>query len=286
MKPAESGSTPGGSGRAVRGIHRCAQGREPEADGRRHQERSLPIQTHDSAERRPNVGLTRIEFGKIALQGVTAIGNSQNLDDDALTRRIRDAPQVVFEGAQGVLLDERYGFHPHTTWSRYTAAGALELAGDRPSTRLGVVRAYTTRHGAGPFPTEDPNMHLPEPHTPDGHAGRFRVGALDVVLLRYALRAAPMDGLAVTCLDRVGATPLVCLEYEGLEELALPSTLEEAEAVGQVLRSVRPVISPCEQVVEAIERWTGVPVVVTASGPTAADRQWRLGVASQVATAG
>ncbi len=212
----------------------------------------------------------------IAIWGHVASRLSR-LDDDALTRQVRQAPKVVFEGAQGVLLDERYGFHPHTTWSRCTAAGAMELAGDRPSTRLGVVRAYSTRHGAGPFPTEDPNMFMPEPHNPDGHAGRFRVGALDLVLLRYALRAAPMDGLAVTCLDRVGRVPLVCREYAGLDELALPNTLEEAEATGLALGSVRSVLSPCEHLVETIEGWTGVPVVLTSSGPTSADRRWRVG---------
>lgn len=198
------------------------------------------------------------------------------LDDDALTVMIRNAPNVIFEGAQGVLLDERYGFHPHTTFSRCTAEGALELAGARPLTRLGVVRAYTTRHGPGPFPTEDPSMNLPELHNPDGHAGRFRVGALDVVLLRYALRVAPMDGLAITCLDRVGSTPLACLKYDELEELTPPSTLEEAEAIGLALRSVRPVLSPCTHLVEAIERWTGVAVILTSCGPTSGDRRWRI----------
>jgi adenylosuccinate synthase len=202
------------------------------------------------------------------------VSRLSRLDDDALTCMIRNAPNVVFEGAQGVLLDERYGFHPHTTWSRCTAEGALELAGDRPLTRLGVVRAYATRHGAGPFPTEDASMNLPELHNPDGHAGRFRIGALDVVLLRYALRVAAMDGLAVTCLDRVGPTPLVCLAYDGFDELALPGTLDEAEALGRALRSMRPVLSPCTQLSEAVEQWTGVKVMLTSFGPTAGARQW------------
>lgn len=204
------------------------------------------------------------------------VSQLHRIDDDALTRMIRNAPTVIFEGAQGVLLDERYGFHPHTTFSRCTAEGATELAGDRPLTRLGVLRAYTTRHGAGPFPTEDPSMNLPELHNPDGRAGRFRVGALDVVLLRYALRVAPMDGLAVTCLDRVGSTPLVCLKYDELDQLAQPSTLEEAEAIGLALRSVRPVLSPCAHLIEDIEQWTGVRVMLTSSGPTAGDRRWRI----------
>lgn len=204
------------------------------------------------------------------------VSRLSRLDDDALTSLIRQAPTVIFEGAQGVLLDERYGFHPHTTFSRCTAEGALELAGDRPLTRLGVVRAYTTRHGAGPFPTEDLTLNLPELHNPDGHAGRFRVGALDVVLLRYALRVAPMDGLAITCLDRVGPKQFVCLHYNELDELAPPSTLEEAEATGLALRGVRPMLSPCAHLIEDIERWTEVRVMLTSTGPTSGDRRWHI----------
>ena len=143
------------------------------------------------------------------------------------------------------------------------------------ATRLGVIRAYAIRHGAGPFPTEDPTLRLPELHNPDGYAGRFRVGALDLVLLRYALRVAPMDALAVTCLDRVGAAAGICVAYEGLDELALPETLEEAERLGQQLRAVRPVLSRCDDLLDHIEACAGIPLVLTAKGPTALDRCWR-----------
>lgn len=221
-------------------------------------------------------------FGEVELiDRVTSIwghvaARLSRLDDGALTGMIRSAPNVIFEGAQGVLLDERYGFHPHTTWSRCTAEGALELVGDRPLTRLGVIRAYTTRHGAGPFPTEDPSMNLPELHNPVGHAGRFRVGALDLVLLRYALRVAPMHGLAITCLDRVGPAPLLCKKYDELDELVPPNTLEEAEALGLALRSARPVLSHCSHLIADIEHWTDLRVMLTSSGPTSEDRQWRI----------
>ncbi len=197
------------------------------------------------------------------------------LDDDASRRLIREAQTVVFEGAQGVLLDECYGFHPHTTWSSCTTKGVLELAGERSLKRLGVIRAYATRHGAGPFPTEDPTWRLAEQHNPDGHAGAFRVGALDLVLLRYALRVAPMDALAITCLDRVGTTPPVCVGYAGMGELELPRTLEEAEALGKQLRSVQPVLSHGKQLVEQVEACAGIPVVLTAHGPSSCDRRWR-----------
>jgi len=97
---------------------------------------------------------------------------------------------LLFEGAQGVLLDESRGFHPHTTWSDATPAGAdavLASAGIRaPVLRLGIVRAYMTRHGAGPLPTHDSALDvLTEPHNEDGGwQGPFRRGHPDAVLLR------------------------------------------------------------------------------------------------------
>ncbi|MCB9598837.1 MAG: adenylosuccinate synthetase [Sandaracinus sp.] len=62
---------------------------------------------------------------------------------------------VLLEGAQGVLLDEDVGFHPHTTWSRcgFVEAENWLASVGRHAKRLGVLRAYATRHGAGPFPS-------------------------------------------------------------------------------------------------------------------------------------
>ena len=113
---------------------------------------------------------------------------------------------VVFEGAQGVLLDEWYGFHPHTTWSTTTFGNALTLLheADYPGgiTRIGSLRAYMTRHGPGPFPTEDADLTR---RSPDLHNAlnpwqrQFRIGWLDLLLLRYALEVAGgVDQLAVT----------------------------------------------------------------------------------------
>ena len=63
--------------------------------------------------------------------------------------------RLVFEGAQGVLLDEWRGFHPHTTWSTVEPSNARAMIDElgRDSYVLGVTRTYMTRHGAGPFPT-------------------------------------------------------------------------------------------------------------------------------------
>ena len=118
---------------------------------------------------------------------------------------------VVFEGAQGVLLDEWYGFHPHTTWSTTTPKNAHTLLSEASfkgaTTTIGVMRAYATRHGAGPFPTEDPAFQttLFDPYNTTGAwQGGFRLGTYDSVLASYARAVSgKLDMIAVTNLDRV-----------------------------------------------------------------------------------
>jgi adenylosuccinate synthase len=225
---------------------------------------------------------------------------------------------MVFEGAQGVLLDERYGFHPYTTWSKTThqnASALLSEIGFRGEvTRLGVMRAYMTRHGAGPFVTEDSRLtaQLPDAHNGTGTwQGSFRVGYLDLVAHRYALSVSPgTDELVVTHLDRLSAVePLqVCIGYR------LPSAPPDADqffehdATGMVtaikacldkdlvrqarLTELLQSCTPVYQTVSApavtshgteshrerkllalIEDSLGLPISITSSGPTAADKQ-------------
>lgn len=122
--------------------------------------------------------------------------------------RVADYEHIIFEGAQGVLLDEWYGFHPYTTWSTTTHTNALAVlkAGGwgGPVTRLGITRAYATRHGAGPFVSEDTSVQFDEPHNVTGDfQGEFRQGHLDMVALKYAIDVCGgIDGLVVTHLDR------------------------------------------------------------------------------------
>jgi adenylosuccinate synthase len=133
------------------------------------------------------------------------------VSEDELAAEVRGTETLIFEGAQGVLLDEWRGFHPHTTWSDCTGRNATSLlaewAPDAEVERLGVLRAYATRHGAGPLPTEDLCLTaaLPESHNDhSGFQGRFRVGCFDAVLARYALGCIDgVDAIALTCLDRV-----------------------------------------------------------------------------------
>jgi adenylosuccinate synthase len=204
---------------------------------------------------------------------------------------------LVFEGAQGVLLDQWAGFHPHTTWSDCTPRGALRLLGStkRRVRRLGVLRTYATRHGAGPFPTHDPEWdHLTEPHNSgEGWQGSFRRGPLDLVLLRYALEACGgADGLALTHMDRFADEVPVSLAYrpsspssdvaqetEGQVVRLVPAAtpdLRHQERLTELLSRVRPLLStvPLRTLPQLLEERLGVPVLLEARGPSASERRW------------
>ncbi|SHM69030.1 adenylosuccinate synthetase [Cryptosporangium aurantiacum] len=145
------------------------------------------------------------------------------VDAAHLDRLLRAGP-CVFEGAQGVLLDEWFGWHPHTTWSTTTFANAAALLGEAPARRLGVVRTYTTRHGAGPHVTADPALDvLPELHNGTGEwQGAFRRGHFDAVAHRYAVEVCGgVDALAVTHLDAPALAPSlgICTSYRDLDRI-------------------------------------------------------------------
>lgn len=124
---------------------------------------------------------------------------------------------AVVERSHGVLTDEFMGFHPHTsairTLPRFATAMLRGAGYDGQIVNLGVHRAYSIRHGAGPMPTADPHLGehlLPGSHKDDNRwQGNVRVGALDMPLIRYAINACgganAFDGLAITWFDQVVA---------------------------------------------------------------------------------
>jgi adenylosuccinate synthase len=126
------------------------------------------------------------------------------VDSDWLLPFLRKG-DVVFEGAQGVLLDEFWGDDPYTTWSTTTFDNAIELSQNTSVVKIGVVRSYMTRHGPGPFPTEDPSLKVTELHNTEGEwQGPWRVGHFDAPRHSYAIKACGgIDTLAVTHLDQV-----------------------------------------------------------------------------------
>lgn len=152
------------------------------------------------------------------------LARSFTLGTIATLKRFSYERPLIFEGAQGVLIDEWHGFHPYTTWSTTTNQNANTLLREinyaGPVTRYGVVRAYSTRHGPGPFPSEDRGltMALPDTHNVFGKwQGGFRVGWLDLPLTRYALAvSAGTDSVALTHLDRFAQVPSgrVVVAYE------------------------------------------------------------------------
>ncbi len=188
---------------------------------------------------------------------------------------------VVFEGAQGVLLDEWRGFHPHTTWSDCTFGQAEQLlegwSGQRY--RLGVMRSYATRHGAGPFPSEDSTLRFDEAHNTHGPwQGGFRSGWPDAVLARYALRACGgVDGLALTHLDRISSEWKLAVSYPGGELPLGPfQDLDFQQGLTDRLIHTRPnyeAVAP-EDFVERCQSELGHPVVLGSYGPTASQKRW------------
>jgi adenylosuccinate synthase len=188
---------------------------------------------------------------------------------------------AIFEGAQGVLLDEYRGFHPHTTWNTVTAHHAWEMVhqmGAEAVAVLGITRAYTTRHGEGPLPTFSPELttRLEDPGNPwNRWQGSQRCGWLDLPLLRYAAEVAgPLDGIVVNHLDQIRETECqVCEAYRN-------ATLSPSEApqlswqsqLTQQLRQADTVLSPAtpDRIVGLLNEIA--PVIITGFGPTHEER--------------
>jgi adenylosuccinate synthase len=195
--------------------------------------------------------------------------------------RLTDAPdlgdRVVFEGAQGVLLDREHGFWPHVTPSDTTFRQALALLdGAWETERVGVLRAYHTRHGAGPLPTEDEALTRAVPDAHNGEhpwQGRFRLGWFDGVLARYALRVVGgVDTLVVTNLDRLAARMArVASTYEQMADLAAG----DRDATTRALFAARPRYTECAaaSLPDAIAHVAGRRVDVVSLGPTADDKR-------------
>jgi adenylosuccinate synthase len=159
--------------------------------------------------------------------------------------------RILLEGAQGTLLDIDHGTYPFVTSSNTTTGGACTGSGLPPlaiDKAIGVMKAYTTRVGLGPFPTELQDAageHLVKVGKEFGTTtGRKRrCGWLDLVLLRYAVRVNGLTGLAVTKLDVLGGLPTlrVATHYtmDGAELDAPPARVEDWERAKVAYRDFR-----------------------------------------------
>ena len=141
-----------------------------------------------------------------------------------LNDQLADGKNILFEGAQATMLDIDHGTYPFVTSSNCTAGGAVTGSGVGPtnvSRILGIAKAYLTRVGSGPFPTEldgELNDLLTEQGHEDGvtTGRRRRCGWYDSVIVNYAARVNGLTDLAITKLDVLGCLDeiKVCVAYE------------------------------------------------------------------------
>jgi adenylosuccinate synthase len=209
-----------------------------------------------------------------------------------VARAIHEGRHVLFEGAQGCLLDLDHGTYPYVTSSSTIAAGACQSAGIGPTQIdhvVGITKAYATRVGEGPFPTElhgDAGERLRKAGGEYGATtGRpRRCGWLDLPALRMGARLSGMQSLALTKLDVLAdlGDVQVCVAYKlDGKELDEPPTdpddLSRAEPIYARLpgwgalpsdaRDVTDLPAPARAYVETIERMAGVPFCLVSVGP-------------------
>lgn len=239
-----------------------------------------------------DVQATTRQFVEFAHQLRPYIGDVSGL----LWEALKNGERVLAEGAQGTLLDLDHGTYPFVTSSYPTAAGALiglGLGVGCVERVIGVTKAFQTRVGAGPFPTElsgDLALHLrgSGEHPWDEYGtttGRpRRVGWLDMVLLRYAVRVNGLSELAVTKLDILSGleTLRLCVGYRrdgrvytdlplGSAELqTFEPVYEDLPGWQQDLRSARrweDLPTPARAYILRLEELSGVPVRLVSVGP-------------------
>ncbi len=161
---------------------------------------------------------------------------------------------LLFEGAQGTLLDIDHGTYPFVTSSNCTAGGAATGAGVGPHTLhyvLGITKAYTTRVGSGPFPTElfdDIGKFLAERgHEFGSTTGRARrCGWFDAAALKRSIQINGVSGLCVTKLDVL----------DGMETLRLCTGYKLAGGYSDILPVGAETLAECEPIYEDMPGWT------------------------------
>lgn len=169
---------------------------------------------------------------------------------------------VLFEGAQGTLLDLTFGTYPYVTSSSTLAAGVLAGAGVGPtavSDVIGVCKAYTTRVGAGPFPTEAPELDARAANEIGTTTGRLRrMGFFDAPLVRYAVKLNGVSMLALTKLDILDQweSIKICIEHDDAVPIykKLPGwkkSTRECRSFSDLPKEARAYIEKIEELVEA-----------------------------------
>ncbi len=220
-----------------------------------------------------------------------------------LARARQAGRSIMFEGAQGTLLDIDHGTYPYVTSSNATIGGVCTGLGIGPRAIdkvLGVAKAYTTRVGEGPLPTEltgEIGNRLRETGQEFGAVtGRpRRCGWYDAVAVRYAVRVNGLDGLALTKLDVLDGLPeiQVCTAYRchGSTLTELPGDLAQLAACEAVYETLPGWTSPTKNVrrfddlprearayIARLEEVTGVPAAIVSTGSAREDTIIREGI--------
>jgi adenylosuccinate synthase len=209
-----------------------------------------------------------------------------------LDREMRAGKRVLFEGAQGTLLDVDHGTYPYVTSSSTVTGGACSGAGVAPQNIqqvIGISKAYTTRVGSGPFPTE---LNGPEGETLRREGAEFgattgrsrRCGWFDAVGVRHAVRMNGMTGIALTKLDVLSGFKKIpvcsAYRYEGKVISEFPASskvmqgaepvYEEMEGWNAPLDNVRKfsdLPKAAQKYVRRIEKVIGTEIILVSVGP-------------------
>lgn len=203
-----------------------------------------------------------------------------------------DGKNVLFEGAQGSLLDIDHGTYPFVTSSNTTAGGTATGSGFGPlylDYVLGITKAYTTRVGSGPFPTElfdDVGKHLAEKgHEFGATTGRARrCGWFDAIGLKQAVRINSVSGICLTKLDVLDGleTINICVGYTDADgnEMPVPVDSEDYEGLVPVyetlpgwsestigIKSLNDLPDTAKAYIKRIEEVIGAPIDIISTGP-------------------
>lgn len=227
-----------------------------------------------------------IEYGRKLKKYVTAT-------EFVVNKAIADNKKVLFEGAQGAMLDTDFGTYPYVTSSHPTVGGFLVGAGVNARAIdevIGITKAYTTRVGKGPFVTEEDNATgdlIREKGREFGTTtGRpRRCGWLDLVVLKYTAMLNGYTSIALMLLDVLeGFEELkICVAYslDGKETSELPSTREELERAIPIYKTVKgftqeeiteaktydSLPKEAKEYIQIVEEYVGVPVNIISIGP-------------------
>lgn len=212
---------------------------------------------------------------------------------DLLYKATQKGELVMFEGAQGTLLDIDHGTYPYVTSSNTTAGGVATGSGLGPryvGYVLGIIKAYSTRVGAGPFPTElfdETGDFLREKGQEFGATtGRSRrTGWLDIIAIRRAVQINSLSGFCMTKLDVldglkevkvcvgyrlpngevIETTPLAADDWEGIEPIyeSMPGWNESTFGVKDKAQLPQTALN----YIKRVEELTGVPVDIVSTGP-------------------